>query len=62
MGAQASANPITVGRQIIAESGIKGLYRGIDSALFRQITYGTARLGIFKSLSESTKEKYKSKS
>lgn len=58
LGAKASSNPIEVGRQIIAESGVKGLYRGLDSALFRQITYGTARLGIFKTLSENTKAKH----
>jgi hypothetical protein len=29
------------------EGGIKGFYKGIDSALMRQAVYTTARFGIF---------------
>jgi len=39
--------------------GIKGFYKGLDSALFRQATYATARLGIYKSMSDGIKEQNK---
>lgn len=45
-----STNPLTVGRKILAEEGVASLYRGIDSALMRQATYTTARLGIYRTL------------
>lgn len=47
-GKGASTSPFVVGRGIIAKEGINGLYKGIDSALFRQATYGTVRLGSYK--------------
>ena len=46
----ASTSPFVVGRNIIAKEGVRGLYKGLDSALFRQATYGTARLGFYKFL------------
>lgn len=49
-GKGASKSPFVVGRNIIATEGVRGLYKGIDSALFRQATYGTARLGFYKFL------------
>lgn len=47
-----SKNPISVGRSIIKAEGVNGLYKGLGSALFRQATYGTARLGLYKSIYE----------
>lgn len=32
--------------------GVKGFYRGLDSALMRQVVYGTLRLGIYFNLCE----------
>ena len=49
-GKGSSTSPFVVGRNIIAQEGVAGLYKGIDSALFRQATYGTARLGFYKFL------------
>ena len=49
-GKGASTSPFAVGRQIIAKEGVRGLYKGLDSALLRQATYGTARLGSYKFL------------
>ena len=46
----ASTNPITVARNLMAKEGVRGFYQGLDSALFRQATYGTSRLGIYKYL------------
>lgn len=37
---------------IIAQEGVKGLYRGLDSALLRQATYGTIRIGAYRALCE----------
>ena len=45
-----SKSPLAVGRKILAEEGVASLYRGLDSALMRQATYTTARLGIYRSL------------
>jgi len=34
---------------------MKGFYKGLDSALLRQIVYGTMRLGIYFNLTEKWK-------
>jgi solute carrier family 25 oxoglutarate transporter 11 len=52
-----NASPFAVAREIRAHDGVKGFYKGIDSALFRQATYATARLGIYKTLSDYLKHK-----
>lgn len=45
-----TTNPFKVGRYILKKEGIIGLYKGLDCALFRQATYATTRLGIYRSL------------
>jgi len=45
-----NTSPFSIARGILAKEGIRGFYRGIDSALFRQATYCTARLGIYKTI------------
>lgn len=35
MGAGADANPIRCAKEVFAEGGVKGFYKGLDSALFR---------------------------
>ena len=45
-----TANPLAVARTIIAQDGVIGLYTGLSAGLLRQATYTTARLGIFRSL------------
>ena len=47
-----STSPFVVARQIMAEGGPTAFYKGIDSAILRQVVYGTLRLGIFFNLSE----------
>lgn len=39
-----------VASSIYQREGVAGFYRGISSALFRQATYGTTRLGMYKYL------------
>lgn len=53
----ASTSPFAVARSILANEGIKGFYKGLDSALFRQATYCTARLGIYKTIFNKVQEK-----
>ncbi len=42
--------PLLVARDIIEKEGFRSLYRGLDSAYVRQCTYGTTRLGVYKTL------------
>jgi solute carrier family 25 oxoglutarate transporter 11 len=52
-----STSPVVVAKELYAEGGVKGFYRGIDSAILRQVVYGTLRLGLFFNLSEYFKQK-----
>jgi len=45
-------NPFSVGRQLIAKEGFFSLYHGLSAALLRQLTYGTTRLGVFRTLTD----------
>jgi solute carrier family 25 oxoglutarate transporter 11 len=40
---------------MMKETGVKGFYRGLDSALMRQVIYTTARFGIFFNLVDYVK-------
>ena len=44
-------NALQLGKNIIKTEGFPSLYKGLSAALLRQITYGAARLGIYKTLS-----------
>ena len=46
-------------RKIIQEGGVKQLYTGLSASLLRQSTYSTGRLGIYNSLLDAWKHKYK---
>jgi solute carrier family 25 (mitochondrial oxoglutarate transporter), member 11 len=48
---------LTVGKELIAENGFKYLYKGLDTAIVRQIFYGTTRLGLFYSFLDHFKKK-----
>jgi solute carrier family 25 oxoglutarate transporter 11 len=54
-----SLSPFSVIKEILKNDGLKGFYKGLDSALLRQILYATVRLGLFRSISDSLKEKKK---
>jgi len=48
----AASGPFNIAKDIYKKEGVRGFYQGLDSALFRQATYATARLGIFRSITE----------
>lgn len=52
-----STNPLTVASGIYKEGGLKYFYKGLDSAILRQVVYGTMRLGLFYNISEDMKKK-----
>lgn len=52
-----STSPFVVAKDLYAQGGIKTFYKGLDSALLRQVVYGTLRLGIFFNLTEYYKAK-----
>ena len=45
-------NPFDVARELRAEGGIKYFYKGLDSALVRQMTYTTTRFGVYLNVSQ----------
>lgn len=59
MGKGADVSPLTVFREMMANGkGFGQLYKGLDSALVRQITYTTTRMGVYKTLFNDYKEKH----
>jgi solute carrier family 25 oxoglutarate transporter 11 len=48
---------VNVGKNIIKENGYGYLYKGIDSAIVRQLFYGTTRLGLFYSFLDYFKKR-----
>lgn len=51
-----SKNPFVVARNIIQREGFLALYKGLDAGLTRQVTYTTARLGIFRLLCDTLQQ------
>lgn len=49
-------NPFTMTRKLIANDGFFSLYRGLSAGLLRQATYTTARMGLFKTISDMLKD------
>lgn len=53
--AGSAKSPFTIARQMVKNEGILSLYRGLDAGLLRQVTYTTARMGMFRLFSEGLK-------
>lgn len=53
----ANLSPFDVVKELKAEAGVKGFYRGLDSALVRQMTYTTTRFGVYLNVSQSMQKK-----
>lgn len=51
----ANLSPFSVAKELRAEAGFKGFYKGLDSALVRQATYTTARFGIYLNVTQQMK-------
>jgi solute carrier family 25 oxoglutarate transporter 11 len=49
-------NPISIASSIIKNEGFASLYKGLDAAIVRQLTYTTARLGVFRWTSNQLKK------
>lgn len=50
--AQTKQSPVRMVKDIVALNGVRGLYVGLGTALTRQATYGTARIGLHRVLSD----------
>jgi solute carrier family 25 (mitochondrial oxoglutarate transporter), member 11 len=50
--ANKNLSPFDVARELRAQAGIKGFYKGLDSALVRQATYTTTRFGVYLNVSQ----------
>jgi len=55
-GTVAIKNPITMAKLIAQQEGILAFYNVLSAGLLRQVTYGMARLGIFRTVSDKLKE------
>ena len=54
--AGAIKNPIAIASAIIRADGFSSLYKGLDAAIVRQLTYTTTRLGVFRYASTQLKK------
>lgn len=49
---QAVVSPLAIIKDIYSADGLSGLYRGLDSAILRQIIYCGIRMGLYKLIEE----------
>ena len=54
--ANAVKNPFAIASSIIRNEGFASLYKGLDAAIVRQLTYTTTRLGVFRWTSNQLKK------
>jgi solute carrier family 25 oxoglutarate transporter 11 len=52
-----STSPFNVASEIYKSDGVKVFFRGLDSAILRQVVYGTLHLGVYFNLTEKWKRK-----
>ncbi len=45
-------------KEISKTTGIRGFYKGLDSSIARQLIFSTARLGIYKTMTDNMKKEY----
>jgi len=45
-----NANPVSIAGTMLRNEGVFIFYRGLSAAVFRQLTYGMTRLGVFRTL------------
>ena len=49
---------LTLAKQIKAENGVKGFYKGLDSAISRQIVYAPIRVGAYFQIMDTLKKRH----
>ena len=56
--ADPTARPSSFGiaKQVVANKGLGGLYAGVSAAVYRQMVYGTARLGLHRAVSDKIRD------
>ena len=54
---QVNLSPFHIGREVVDQQGVKGLYKGLDSALLRQLIYCGIRLGLYRGFEDEIKYK-----
>lgn len=54
-------SPIFIAKEFIKQNSFLALYKGLDSALLRQVLYTTTRFGIFYTLNDAIKNRNKGK-
>ncbi|UPR01318.1 mitochondrial substrate carrier protein [Chloropicon primus] len=59
LGSKMSLVPLA--KKILRDEGFRGMYKGLDAGLARQMTYGMTRLGVFRTLSNSAKKRRRDK-
>jgi hypothetical protein len=59
-GSRTGGSFMTVTREIIKNEGFFSMYKGLSAGLLRQATYTTARMGLFRTISDSMAEPGKS--
>jgi len=55
-GTVAIKSPIAMTKLILKEEGVLAFYNGLSAGILRQVTYGMARLGIFRTVSDRLAE------
>jgi len=55
-GTAEAAGPVTVATNMLRNEGLGGMYKGIDSALTRQVIYTGSRLGLFDKFKDMAKD------
>lgn len=51
-----SASGVAIARSVVRNEGVRGLFSGLSAAVMRQAVYGTAKIGLHDSFSQSLKK------
>lgn len=58
---KANLSPFAIAKEVIQNDGVLGLYKGLDSAILRQLVYAGVRLGLYKTVEDHYMENYNRK-
>ena len=54
-------SPFSIAKDVIKNEGVFGLYKGLDSAILRQLIYAGVRLGLYKTVEDHYMDNYNRK-